>query len=99
MIPRYADDAAFFFKDKDDAKNFLERIKARVNEFGIQLNDEKTREIDLTKQSKESFDFLGFTFYRGKQGSRKILKVKTEKKKLIKAIKEFSEVPQKSWTL
>ena len=81
----------FFFKDKDDARSFLEKLKVRVNEFGIQLNDEKTREIDLTKQSKESFDFLGFTFYRGKQGSRKILKVKTEKKKLIKAIKEFSD--------
>ncbi len=91
IIVRYADDAVFFFKDKDDAKSFLEKLKERVNEFGIQLNDEKTREIDLTKQSKESFDFLGFTFYRGKQGSRKILKVKTEKKKLIKAIKEFSD--------
>ena len=91
IIVRYADDAVFFFKDEGEAKNFLEKLKARVDEYGIQLNEEKTRQINLTKQSKESFDFLGFTFYRGKQGKRKILKVKTEKKKLTKAINEFSD--------
>jgi RNA-directed DNA polymerase len=91
IIVRYADDAVFFFKDEDDAKSFLEKLRVRVTEYGIQLNEEKTKQINLAKRSKESFNFLGFTFYRGKQGSRKILKVKTEKVKLTKAIKEFSD--------
>ena len=34
-------------------------------------------------------NFLGFTFYWGTQNKRKVLKVKTEKKKLHKAIDEF----------
>lgn len=36
-----------------------------------------------------SINFLGFTFYWGKTYKRRILKVKTEKTKLLKAINEF----------
>lgn len=57
--------------------------------FGRKLFRPKTRLLKLDKYSHESFDFLGFTFYRGKQRKRKILKVKTQKEKLLKAIKEF----------
>ena len=37
------------------------------------------------------FRFLGFTFYWGKQGSRRILKVKTQKERLHKAMVEFDQ--------
>jgi RNA-directed DNA polymerase len=89
IIVRYADDAVFFFKGEDDAKSFVEALIARVKLYGISLNGEKTKQLCLNKTSRESFNFLGFTFYRGKQGSRKILKIKTQKEKLIKAIQEF----------
>jgi len=89
VIVRYADDAVFFFKGKDDADRFLQELKNRVEKYGISLNQEKTKQINLDKKSTESFNFLGFTFYRGKQSSRKILKVKTQKEKQVKAIKEF----------
>ena len=67
----------------------MRELSERVASYGISLNEEKTHQLDLGKKSHESFNFLGFTFYRGKQGSRKILKLKTQKEKLIKAIDEF----------
>lgn len=89
IIVRYADDAVFFFKERNDAQEFLENLRIRVNSFGIKLNEEKTKILELGKTSQQSFDFLGFTFYRGKQGKRNILKIKTQKDKLIKAIQGF----------
>jgi group II intron reverse transcriptase/maturase len=89
IIVRYADDAVFFFKEKDEAKSFVEDLNVRVKLYGISLNDDKTKQLCLNKASRKSFNFLGFTFYRGKQGSRKILKIKTQKEKLIKGIQEF----------
>ena len=89
IIVRYADDAVFFFKDEDDAKDFMTALELRVREYGIAINPDKSRQFRLDKASRESFNFLGFTFYRGKQGSRNILKVKTQKERLLKAISEF----------
>jgi group II intron reverse transcriptase/maturase len=89
IIVRYADDAVFFFKSKDDATKFTTELKARVESYGISLNEEKTQQLTLGKKDRGSFNFLGFTFYRGKQGKRKILKIKTQKEKLIKGINEF----------
>lgn len=89
IIVRYADDAVFFFKKEDDAKKFLKDFKERVRSFGLSVNDEKSRRLSFKKTENNDFSFLGFTFYWGKQGSRRILKVKTEKNKLHKAINEF----------
>ena len=89
VIVRYADDAVFFFSQKDDAIRFLEELKQRTQSFGLSLHPGKTRIFQMTKASHESFNFLGFTFYWGRQGSRRILKMKTEKTKLLKSIREF----------
>ncbi|MBC8551362.1 MAG: group II intron reverse transcriptase/maturase [Candidatus Brocadiales bacterium] len=89
VIVRYADDAVFFFKREDDALKFKSDLEKRVEQFGLKLNEEKTKMIKLDKSSQLHFHFLGFTFYWGKQGSRRIFKVKTQKEKLIKAIMEF----------
>jgi len=89
VMVRYADDGVFFFKKEDDAKRFMIDLKSRVESFQLKLNEEKTKIIILNKKNHEQFNFLGFTFYWGKQGSRTILKVKTQKEKLIKGIQEF----------
>lgn len=88
---RYADDAIFFFKTKDEAESFLESLKLRLSKFKLQLNEEKTAIINFSKESFEVFDFLGFTFYRGrKRKSRgRLVEIKTSKKKLHKAIDDF----------
>jgi group II intron reverse transcriptase/maturase len=89
VIVRYADDAVFFFKKEDDAKNFLTELRKRVENFDLKLNEEKTHILTFERSGHASFSFLGFTFYWGKQGKRGLLKVRTEKDKLIKAIREF----------
>ncbi|NBV78158.1 hypothetical protein EBR66_08410 [bacterium] len=89
IIVRYADDAVFFFRKEDEALDFVKQLHQRVALFGTTLNEAKTRKLKLGKQSHDSFNFLGFTFYRGIQGKRKILKIKTQKEKLIKGIQEF----------
>ncbi len=89
VIVRYADDAIFFFKDKMIAENFMEQLKERVQDFDLELNQDKTHMLELSKDNHKNFNFLGLTFYWGKQNKRKMLKVATQKEKLIRAIREF----------
>lgn len=89
IIVRYADDAVFFFTKEDDATRFLDELKEHTKQYGLTLQPEKTKQLRMNKASQESFDFLGFTFYWGKQASKRMLKVKTSKQKLLKSIREF----------
>ncbi len=89
IIVRYADDAVFLFKKQSDAKDFMLQFKARIEEFGLSLNMDKTKTINFNKSKENSFDFLGFTFYWGIQNKNRSLKVKTQKDKLHKSFKEF----------
>lgn len=86
---RYADDGVFFFRKEEKATAFMTELKERVKSYGLSLNDEKTKTVVMSKKEHHHFNFLGFTFYWGKQGSRRILKVKTQKEKLIMGIQEF----------
>lgn len=89
VIVRYADDAVFFFKEKVKAEKFMMELKERVEFFDLKLNEDKTHTLQLSKDNHNSFSFLGLTFYWGKANKRKVLKVKIEKSKLIRAIREF----------
>lgn len=91
VVVRYADDAVFFFHIKEEAEEFLNELRIRVQEHGLTLNEDKTHNLNMAKNKRTQFNFLGFTFYWGKQGSRRILKVKTQKEKLIKALQEFEQ--------
>lgn len=91
VVVRYADDAVFFFHRKEEAEEFIVELEKRVEGYGLSLNKDKTHNLNMAKNRNEQFSFLGFTFYWGKQGSRRILKVKTQKEKLIKAIQEFEQ--------
>ncbi len=90
---RYADDAVFFFKSKEAAGKFLIAVKVRLEKFKLQLNEDKTRIINFSKDSYEVFDFLGFTFYRGRKRKvrGRLTMIKTSKKKFHKAISDFTE--------
>lgn len=89
IIVRYADDGVFLFKKENEAEKFLDDFKHRVTSFGLSLNVEKTKIVKLEKYSSNQFDFLGFTFYWGKQNGKALLKVKTQKNKLLASIREF----------
>ena len=74
---RYADDAVICCKYEEDAVRIREVLPKRLARFNLQLNEEKTKMVNFDKKKaiqgivEDTFDFLGFTFYYGKQGSGK----------------------------
>lgn len=96
----YADDFVCCFQKKQEAKNFYQMLKARVNQFDLELEESKTRLIGFGRFAEENakpgkaetFDFLGFTHYcsKGKNGKFRV-KRKTSKKKFREKIRNIKE--------
>ena len=74
VIVRYADEFVVGFQSKKDVERFLEDLKERLAEFGLDVHPEKTGLVEFGRfaaanrerrgQGKpETFDFLGFTHY------------------------------------
>jgi RNA-directed DNA polymerase len=92
VVVRYADDAVFMFSKEERAKDFLTSLRTRLTQYGLSLNEDKTRIIDFTKGKNNIFHFLGFTFYWAmrKQGRDRLpLIIKTHKEKFMKKVQEF----------
>jgi len=68
FIFRYADDFLATFELEEDAKRFYSVLTKRLGKFELEVAPEKTRIIPFgrSSNSKETFDFLGFTFINGK---------------------------------
>lgn len=91
---RYADDSVFCFQYKEDADKFYEELIVRLGKFNLEIAKEKTKIIKLKKNKDKdddennksrddnSFDYLGFTHYMGKDrfGNIRVMR-KTSKKK------------------
>ena len=80
IIVRYADDLVVSFEQEDDARRFLDAMRARLEEFELSLHPDKTRVIEFGRRAvvnrkksglgkPETFMFLGFTFICGKSRS------------------------------
>jgi group II intron reverse transcriptase/maturase len=80
MIVRYADDSVLGFESKTDVDRFLEGLKARFAQFGLTLNEDKTRVLQFGRFAAAArarqglgkpptFDFLGFTHVCGRSRS------------------------------
>ncbi|EIM30654.1 group II intron reverse transcriptase/maturase [Microvirga lotononidis] len=80
IIVRYADDLVVGFEHEDDARRFLDAMRARLEEFELSLHRDKTRVIEFGRRAAanrkksglgkpETFMFLGFTFICGKSRS------------------------------
>ena len=89
---RYADDSIFCFQYEEDAIRFYKEFILRLGKFNLEVAEEKTKIIKLNKDKEDdreenngnenSFDFLGFTHYVGRDtDGRKRVKRKTSKKK------------------
>lgn len=98
----YADDFVCCFQYKEEAELFYMHLQKRMNNFGLQLEENKTRliyfgrfaEENLAKEAKkpETFDFLGFTHYCSKSRHGKFrVKHKTASKKFRKKCKEMNK--------
>src|SRR5271169_1527095 len=77
IIVRYADDVVAGFEHEDDARRFLDAMRARFEEFALSLHPDKTRLIEFGRHAAdrrernglgkpETFNFLGFTFICGR---------------------------------
>jgi RNA-directed DNA polymerase len=76
IVVRYADDAVLGFEHREEAERFLEQLRERLREFGLELHPEKTRLIEFGRYAAErrktrgegkpeTFNFLGFTHICG----------------------------------
>ena len=108
---RYADDAVFCFYCKSDALRFYAGLKERLAKFGLELSEDKTVIIPFGKEAGENappFDFLGFSFYGGR--NRKggfTVKLHTRKKmvdfyqyvkwQLLRTLKRRSKRDKTNW--
>jgi RNA-directed DNA polymerase len=77
MIVRYADDLVVGFQRRADAEHFRKEFGERLAKFGLELHPEKTRLIEFGRFAEanrkrqgegkvETFTFLGFTHYCGR---------------------------------
>ena len=103
---RFADDFLACFQYKDEAEDFLRRLGERLEEFGLQLAQEKTRCIAFGRFARKNaqrrgakpkdFTFLGFKHYCGKtkEGHFKV-KRRTSRKKLEQSLRKFTDWAKK----
>lgn len=100
FLVAYADDFVCCFQNKWEAEKFYGMLKERLNAFGLELEENKSRMIEFGRFAEENtkggkpdtFDFLGFTHYCGKsQKGRFRVKRKTSKKKFREKIQNFKD--------
>jgi group II intron reverse transcriptase/maturase len=99
---RFADDFVACFQYREDAESFQRRLKDRLEGFGLELAEKKTRCIEFGRFAREAaykrgnkpkeFTFLGFTHYCGKtkEGYFKV-KRRTSRKKLGQSLERFTD--------
>ena len=103
IIVRYADDFVVGFQHKWDAERFLNAVKERFGSFELELHPEKTRLIEFGRFAMmnrrqrgfgrpETFDFLGFTHYCGRdRRGRFQLGRKPVAKRMARTLKRIKE--------
>lgn len=64
---RYADDMVVLCRDAVTAREALEEVSRWMGEAGLSLHPEKTRVVDMSG-SGSHFDFLGYRFWRRRNG-------------------------------
>lgn len=77
IVVRYADDIVAGFEHEADARRFWDAMRARFEQFALELHGEKTRLLEFGRHAAarrkrsglgkpETFSFLGFTFICGR---------------------------------
>jgi RNA-directed DNA polymerase len=104
-VVRFADDFVMGFESESDARRTLVDLKERPAKFGLTLHEGKTRLIMFGRFAAErrarrglgrpdTFDFLGFTHYcASSRDGRFIVKRKTQRKRMIRKLKELRMRP------
>jgi RNA-directed DNA polymerase len=96
IVVRYADDWIAGFQFRDDAVRFQRAVTERLGQFGLALNETKTRLIEFGRFARENrrrrgqgkpqtFDFLGFTHCCGKTKKGKFMVLRLTSAKRMRA--------------
>jgi group II intron reverse transcriptase/maturase len=101
-IVRYADDSFMGFQYKSDAERFLGFLKKRLAQFGLEIQEKKTRLIEFGRFAAqdrrargdgkpETFDFLGFTHIcaRRRSDGKFTIRRRTMTKRLRNKLKQL----------
>lgn len=96
------------FERRADAERFRQELRERLGKFGLELNADKTRLIELErfadsnrrergKGKPETFDFLGFTYICGKNSKTGYFEVrrKTAAKRMSQKLQEIKQQPRR----
>lgn len=90
VIVRYADDAVIVCRTRKDAESAFEHLKRIMTKLKLTLNPQKTKIVDM---NKDSFDFLGFCYQKfGKTKSGRKLPYMMPSKKTMKKVKDAIRV-------
>lgn len=90
VIVRYADDAVIVCRTRKDAELAFEHLKRIMTKLKLTLNPQKTKVVDM---NKESFDFLGFRYQKfGKTKSGRKVPYMMPGKKAMKKVKDAIRV-------
>ena len=102
QLIRYADDFVVLFCSNKEAEVFGEKLKERLNKFGLEIAEDKSRIIEFGREvwkkaqrerkQIDTFDFLGFTHYCDKtiRGGFKLGR-KTSRAKFVRKMKETNQ--------
>jgi len=95
VIKRYADDFVTAFRLHDDAAKFLKVLRKRLEEFGLEVAEEKTRKLMFNRFDRfrsETFVFLGYEFRRSlsKLGKADCVTTKMCRKRLRRTVNNFA---------
>lgn len=86
VIVRYADDAVIVCRTRKDAELAFEHLKRMMTKLKLTLNPQKTKIVDM---NKESFDFLGFRYQKfGKTKCGRKLPYMMPSRKAMKKVKD-----------
>lgn len=92
-LVRFCDDFVICCEYETDAMRIKTALAKRLAKFKLKLNEDKTKVVNFSKNNRRaSFNFLGFTFYRGKsRGGFDIVKIKTEGKRMREKLKKTTQ--------
>jgi group II intron reverse transcriptase/maturase len=96
---RYADDLVICCQYDTDAQRIKIALAKRLEKFELKMNEDKTKLVKFSRarqnqgEAQGTFNFLGFTFYLGKdkRGRFYLVKMKTDGKRLRSKIKKVNE--------
>jgi group II intron reverse transcriptase/maturase len=88
---RYADDAVLMFEHETDAHAFWSELSEQLARYGLEMNQAKTKLIPFGRKPtggrSETFDFLGFTHFVGKdRQGRYLVQRKTARKRMARSL-------------